>query len=193
MSFTDPPPHAAWQHRDSRDGFEVVFFGRAESGYRIEGHTAAVEEGEPWAVDYVIDVDPDWCTRRARVSGISATGRRERIVDADGAGTWRVDGVPAPQLDGCLDLDLESSSLTNAFPVRRFGLEVGQEADAPAAYVRALDLAVERLPQGYLRLDDEDGRQAFHYTSPTMDFECRLVYDESGLVIDYPGIAKRVA
>jgi hypothetical protein len=34
---------------------------------------------------------------------------------ADGDGSWVVDGRPAPQLDGCLDVDLESSSMTNAF------------------------------------------------------------------------------
>jgi hypothetical protein len=60
--------------------------------------------------------------------------------------------------------------------------------------VRALDLTVERLEQTYRRLaDDERGRQRFHYTSPRFGFECVLAYDESGLVLDYPGIAVRAA
>ena len=33
----------------------------------------------------------------------------------------------------------------------------------------------------------------YRYRAPSFDFECELVYDESGLVLDYPGIATRAA
>jgi hypothetical protein len=69
--------------------------------------------------------------------------RNERAIagQADGAGRWLAGGVPAPHLDGCLDVDLESSAMTNALPVRRMGLAPGARAAAPAAYVRAVGLA----------------------------------------------------
>jgi len=35
------------------------------------------------------------------------------------------------------------------------------------------------------------GRQRYDYAAPVFDFACRLLYDESGLVLDYPGIAIR--
>lgn len=127
------------------------------------------------------------------VEGSSAAGRHEFALDADGVGGWRVDGAPAPHLDGCLDVDLESSSLTNALPVRRLGLGPGQASAAPAAYVRALDLSVERLEQRYARTDDGGNRERYDYTAPAFDFRCELVYDESGLVLEYPGIADRAA
>ena len=193
MPFHAPPRLAAWQHREARSGFEVVFLNADGDGCRIEGQTAAVEDGEAWAVHYLVSLDPAWITRSARVSGLAASGRLERRLEADGAGGWQVDGEPAPRLDGCLDVDLESSSLTNAFPVHHLGLEIGQAADAPAAYVRALDLSVERLEQRYLRLGDDGNRRRYHYTAPRFDFACELVYDEFGLVLDYPGIAVRAA
>jgi hypothetical protein len=194
MPFADPPRSAAWRHREARDGFEVVFLRSDGDGYRLEGDTAAVEEGKAWAVRYDISVDASWTTRSARVWGRASSGRRELTLEADGAGRWRIDGAPAGHLDGCLDVDLESSSLTNACPVHRLGLEVGEQADAPAAYVRALDLAVERLEQRYLRLeDDAAGRRRYHYAAPRLGFECELVYDEFGLVLEYPGIAVRAA
>ena len=52
---------------------------------------------------------------------------------------------------------------------------------------------MERLEQRYLRLDDDGDHRRYHYTSPAFDFECELVYDASGLVLDYPGIAVRAA
>jgi hypothetical protein len=189
MTFSAPPRQAAWEHRGARRGFEVVFVAADGGGWLLEGHTTAVEDGEAWAVRYALAVDSGWVTRSARVSGRA----REVALEADGAGGWLVDGERAPELDGCLDVDLESSALTNALPVHRLRLAVGQAADAPAAYVRALDLGIERLEQRYERLPDDGGRQCFHYAAPRFAFECRLRYDEFGLVLEYPGLAVRAA
>jgi uncharacterized protein len=191
MRFTAPPAVAAWRHRGARDGFEVVFLHGDGDGLRADGVTTAVEEGIAWVVRYGIDVGADGTTRRVQVAGRSAAGSHELGLASDGPGRWRVDGAPAPELDGCLDVDLESSALTNAFPVRRLQLAPGQEAEAPAVYVRALDLRVERLEQRYVRLDDAGSRARYGYRAPRFEFECELVYDEHGLVLDYPGIAVR--
>lgn len=192
MGFAPPPLTAAWQHRDARTGFEVVYFhDLGGDGYRIDGWTTAIEEGGTWAVEYQIQVDAAWATRRVRIRGQSLAGSCTAALDADGAGRWLAGGEPAPYLDGCLDVDLEASAMTNALPVRRMGLSRGARADAPAVYVRAAGLAVERLAQSYARAPDDAGRQCYDYAAPAFDFRCRLVYDESGLVRSYPGIAVR--
>ena len=170
----------------------MVFLRSTDDGWSFDGQTTALEEGEVWTVEYAIVVDESWRTRRAGIVGRSAPGRRELTLESDGAGRWQLDGEPASRLDGCLDVDLESSSFTNAFPVHGLGLPIGQAAEAPAAYVRALDLSVERLEQRYLRIENDGQRQRYDYVSPRFDFRCVLVYDESGLVLDYPGIACRV-
>jgi len=186
--FETLPPAAAWRHEGASDGFEVVFLAPHDGGIRIHGETTAVEDGVPRWVGYEIDLDPAWATRRVVVRGRSAAGERVTRLHTDGAGTWQVDGAPAPQLDGCLDVDLESSLLTNAFPVHRLRLAPGAPAQAPAAYVRAVGLDVERLEQAYVALGD----RRFDYESPRFGFRCELRYDAAGLVMDYPGIARRV-
>jgi uncharacterized protein len=191
-TFGRLPPAAAWRHHDARDGYEVVFLETGDAGHRLRGSTSAVEDGEPWVVRYEIALDDAWRTIAAYVGGQSPTGEHEVRLEADGAGRWRVDDVAAPQLDGCLDIDLESSSCTNTLPVHRLQLAVGQAADAPAAYVRARGLDVERLEQSYTRIEDDGTRQRFDYTAPVFDYDGRLVYDDAGLVLDYPGIAVRV-
>ena len=191
MPFAAPPPTAAWRHQDARSGFEVAYFHLLDDGYRIEGCTTAIEGGHTWAVDYAIALDMNWTTRRARISGRSVSGLHSVVLEADGAGHWLVNGETAPHLNGCLDVDLESSAMTNALPVHRTGLPVGGRAAAPAAYVRALDLGVERLEQTYTRIADETSHQRYEYTAPVFEFASRLVYDEAGLVLDYPGVAVR--
>ena len=191
--MADLPATAAWRHLDARVGFEVLFSKSEPGGYRFEGHSTAVEEGVAWSVSYAIEVDARWVTRSARVVAHSAIGAREVRLEADGNGAWLLDGDPAPQVEGCLDLDLEASAFTNAFPVRRLALKVGERAQTPAAYLRAPDLSLERLEQTYARLDDDWNRSRYDYASPGFDFTAVLVYDEHGLVLDYPGIAVRAA
>jgi uncharacterized protein len=143
-----------------------------------------------WVVTYAIDVDESWSTRAARITTRTGLDVHACRLECDGAGHWELDGEPAAHLAGCDDLDLESSAMTNALPVHRLGLAVGGRAAVPAAYVR-LGGGVERLDQSYARGEDRDGHQQYAYTAPAFDFRCQLVYDGSGLVLDYPGIAVR--
>src|SRR5215475_7439233 len=119
MDFAPLPHTAAWRHVGAQDGFETVVFREAASGFVIDGHTAAVEEGKPWAVHYTLDVDDEWRTQQCLVRSWSALGALETLVTRDPAGHWRVDGVLVPELEGCLDVDLEASACTNFLPVRR--------------------------------------------------------------------------
>lgn len=178
------PAFAAWWFVDGVDGFEVVY----PSPGRLRGHTSAVEDGLPYAVRYEIVLDDDWHTRSARVWTDTLDGPREVALVSDGAGSWTVDGAPAPHLDGLVDIDIEASACTNTLPVHRMPMPLGEVVTASAVYVRALDLAVVRLDQTYRRLDDH----RFDYTSEG-DFTALLVYDDAGLVVDYPGVARRFA
>ncbi len=187
------PVTAAWRHQDARDGFEVVFLLGEHGGYRLDGHTTAVEDGVAWSVGYGVVVDERCATRSAHVVARSAAGVHEVHLEADGAGAWSVDGEPAPELAGCLDVDLESCVVTNALPVHRLRLATGESADAPAAFVRAPGLTVERLEQRYRRLgDDPGGDTRYAYAAPRFGYVGELTYEAGGLLLDYPGIATRV-
>jgi uncharacterized protein len=189
------PSIAAWRHLGTaREGFEVVFLLVDPNGYHFEGHSTGVEEGQAWSISYILSVDANWRTRTAHIFGHSMLGKHELRLEGDGTGIWRVDGASAPsEIAGCLDVDLEASAFTNALPIHRLQLDVGQRADAPAVYVRALDLSVERLDQTYARLEDDGDHSRYHYAGPRFNYEDQLVYDRSGLVLDYPDLAVRVA
>lgn len=178
------PPFAAWRFVEAVDGFEVVYAAPGE----IRGHTSAVEANRPYAVRYDIRFDEEWHTRTVRVSADTMAGVHKVTLASDGSGRWTVNGQPRSDLDGLIDIDLESSACTNTFPVHRLDLPVGETVLAPAVYVQALDLTVRRLDQTYRRLDAD----RFHYTAEG-GFEAVLRYDNGRLIIDYPGIAVRFA
>jgi len=186
------PATAAWRHLDARAGFEVLFLRHENDRYHLDGYVTAVEEVEPWAIRYSLVLDSGWATRSAHIVGRSPLGEHEIRLENDGAGSWRIDGKPMAHLSGCIDIDLEASASTNALPVNRLRLKIGQAADAPAVYVRARDLGVEWLEQRYTRLPNDGKYQRYDYVVPSFDFRTVLVYDEFGLVLAYPGIAFRV-
>ena len=121
-AFEHLPPTAAWRHEVSREGHEVAYFRTVPGGLRLEGVTAAVEDRRAWIVGYQIMVDDQWRTRSARVWARSRSGEHEVRVEADGSGRWLIDGAAAKHLDGCIDIDLESSVCTNTLPVHRHQL-----------------------------------------------------------------------
>lgn len=163
----------------------------ASGEIRLRGHTAAVDETTPWSIAYDILAGPDWRTRHVHAWSVSPSGDREVTLETDGSGAWSVDGEPRADLQGCLDIDLESSVCTNTLPVHRLGLQVGEAADAPAVYLRAADLSVERLDQRYRRVRSRGRQQRYGYTSPAHRYAGQLVFDQSGLILHYPGIAAR--
>jgi hypothetical protein len=191
--FANLPSSATFQHSGARNGFEVVCFRHAQptgDGYLLEGGTTAIEDGVPWSVHYRVAVDQSWQTTHAEAVGISSSGHHTlRAERRDGL--WRINDVERPDLEGCVDIDFESSLVTNTLAVHRLDLSATVPQQVPAAFVRADDLRVERVEQSYRCLDRTEDQVTFDYTSSTFDFASRLVFDGSGVVIDYPGIGRR--
>lgn len=191
--LAQPPPFATFVHAGGRDGFEAVWFRRATTtadGYVLDGGTTAFEDDDPWSVHYRVEVDDRWQTTRVEATGVSASGRYTlRAERRDGR--WRVNDADRPDLDGCVDIDVEASLVTNTLAIHRIDLDAATPQDAPAAFVRADDLRVERLEQTYRCTDRSGERIVFDYTSATFDVACDLVVDTSGIVVDYPGLGRR--
>ncbi len=187
VRFASLPTAAAWRLYDAHEGFEVVGIEPVPDGVRFAGTSVGVEERVPWSFRYVVEIDASWHGIRAVIK--NADGRL-LTIEANEPGRWLVDGTHDPVLDGCLDIDLERSALTNTAPVHRLGLQVGEGGTSAAVYVRS-NLEVERLDQTYRRTRAGHGL-AFEYASPRFDYRATLAFAGDGLVDDYPGIARRV-
>ena len=181
-----PPPFAAWRLHDAHHGFEITYFESAPGGVLLRGTSVGVEDGVPWEFRYEIVVDAGWHVRRAEVG---AHGTR-RVLERTGSG-WHVDGAPRPDLDGVADVDLEGSMVTNTLPLHRLPLPIGVTTRAPAAYVRAATLEVERLEQTYRRIDAPG--IAVDYSSPRFGYREVLRFSADGLIDEYPRIGTRIA
>jgi hypothetical protein len=191
MELTVAPRSASWSHRGARVGLEVAFFAEAPAGHRLTGHTTANEADALWSVGYDVARDPSWRTIAVAASNLTAVGSGEMTMTRNSSDRWTVNGEQRPELDGCVDVDFESSAVTNTLPIHRLDFQVGASVDVPAAFVRADDLRVERLEQRYTLTESTPERLCFRYESATFDFACDLEYDRAGLIVKYPSIAVR--
>jgi hypothetical protein len=96
---------------------------------------------------------------------------------------WRLNGAACPQVEGCVDVDLNFSPSTNLLPIRRLRLDVGQEAEVRAAWLRFPGFALEPLEQRYVRTS-ADG---YRYESAGGAFVRDLTVNGDGFVTRYPG------
>lgn len=187
---------------------EAAHVAAGPEGLRASGVQMGVEP-LPYRLEYALEADAGWLTRRFRVAAAGEGWTRRLDLRADGAGRWLCEagGTGAPDLpeagcdpgplEGALDVDLGLSPLTNLLPVRRSGLHLGPgpPLDLVAAWVSVPDLAVRASAQRYrsVRAGLEDAVVRYMDLGVHDGFSADLLLDREGIVVDYPGLARRVS
>jgi len=183
----------AWERADESAGHSMARVERLAGGWRFHGVEVIAGPAEVLACWFRVDVDERWVTRAVEARAVGERGERTLELTANESRRWLLDGAARPDLDGCVDVDVAATPLTNTFPVRRLhGLAVGAEVTTPVAWVDVPALTVTRVDQTYRRLPDVDGRAAWEYRD---DAHGRFVLrvDDDGLVETYEGFARRIA
>jgi uncharacterized protein len=94
---------------------------------------------------------------------------------------------------GALDCDLGLSPVTNLTPILRHGLLAGgYRVELTVAWVSVPDLSVRADGQSYTWLGSASDRRVIRYEASDGSFEADITLDSDGIVIDYPGIARRL-
>jgi hypothetical protein len=143
----------------------------------------------PCRLEYEIACDPHWLTRRCALRGYIGTTPVALDIVRNVRGEWTVDDASAQSLEGCDDIDLGFSPVTNLLPIRRLGLAVGATSAVRAAWVRFPELTLEVLEQTYTRLTDD----RYLYESAGGAFRRELRVDDDGFVTEYPDFWRALA
>ena len=150
----------------------------------LEGIVVLTHDRKPCRLEYHIECDLRWRTRRAQIKG--QIGRKEVSIGlkTNSQGQWFMDGKQIASVEGCTDVDLGFSPSTNLLPIRRLRLGIGERADVTAAWVEFPTLNFKPLEQSYFR----SRRDIYHYESAGGKFERDLNVNEEGFVTRYPGL-----
>lgn len=170
--------------RDDGGVEHVSVAARADGGMDVDG----VAVWDSHRVAYRLVCDAQWRVREVDV--VAPEDETALRLRADGHGRWHdgTSGAALPHLDGCIDVDLWAIAFTNTLPVRRLGLRVAEARLIDVAYVRLPSMAVDRMEQRYTRVAD----RVYRYESVVSGFTADLILDEEGLVVEYPGLVRRM-
>jgi uncharacterized protein len=135
----------------------------------------------PFGLRYLWMLDKEWRTRSLRIESM-ANDDRWLTIERTGASTWKIDGKPAPHLDGCPELDLSATPFCNGLAIRR----LGEDGEFTAAYISAEDLTVTPSRQRYEQLGPDTWRYIDLGVSD--GFTAILDLDPDGLVAKYEGL-----
>jgi hypothetical protein len=170
-----------WRRIDT-PGHDCARLVQVASGWSIVGTAVFLFERQACRLNYSIQCDLNWATRSARVDGWVGEREIDVNITASPDRTWSLNDLVSPEVDGCVDVDLNFSPITNTLPIRRLELEVGHEAEVHAAWLRFPTFKLERLEQIYRRT----GPSNYRYDSAGGSFIRELQLNEAGLVTSYP-------
>lgn len=177
-----------WKWLD-RPGHESARLSLLGATWRLAGAAVLSHEGQPCLLNYEITCDEAWHTQDGCVEGWVGETRIATTFARDGADRWLLDGKECPQVAGCTDIDLNFSPSTNAIPIRRLGLAVGEQALVRAAWLRFPSFTLEPLEQVYHRLSE----RSYRYESAGGAFVADITVNADGFATHYPPAWEAVA
>jgi uncharacterized protein len=169
-----------WRRLDE-PGLELLCLQEVADG--LEVRSWVVHAGKaPFALRYVWKLDPAWSTRSVRLDS-SVDLDRTCVLERDGPASWRVQGKPRPDLDGCAEIDVSATPFCNALAVRHLRQRSGE---LTTAYVDAPALSVTPSRQRYEALGGD--RWRYVDLGVAAGFEATIELDADGLVSRYQGL-----
>jgi len=163
-----------------------------------------------YRLDLDLRVGADWVTRRLALTASGDGWSRSLVLEREA--TWSAvatstgavppsviassadDAVDASRIPPVvLDVDVQYSPLTNVMPIRRLGLDrAGATGSFVMAWVSVPSLTVSLDPQHYTLLGLDGGELCARFESGDGLFRAVIRCDADGMVVDYPGIARRL-
>ncbi|KAA2262186.1 putative glycolipid-binding domain-containing protein [Solihabitans fulvus] len=189
------PRVLTWQGVDA-PRLESVRLLLSDNRLRASGRlvAAAHEDAEAHSASFELSVNESRGVSRLLLRSTTAEFERQISLSRSEDGIWLVDsgkGAERTDFDGALDLDVQNTVLFNALPVHRLGLHhTAGEHDLPVVYVTLPDLSVRLLRQTYRTVSVGDQESVVNYTRGSVTED--ITVDADGLVLDYPGLSRRV-
>jgi len=172
-----------WRRLDA-PGHDACRLTAIVGGWRLEGTAVFRHELGVARLDYALECDTGWRSRRGTVVGWIGRARVAHALERTPEGAWTLDGTLAHAAAGAPDLDFGFTPATNLPAIRRIALPVGGAADALAAWLDLGAGTLDLLPQRYERRS----AMTYAYEAPRFGYAAVLEVAPVGFVLRYPGL-----
>jgi len=168
---------------------ENCLVNRVDDGVEITSTILGTYDHIIYQVDYFIRLNSSWETTYFEIESRHSNQGIRFVFESTGAGTWMANGNVLPEFEGCMDIDIPLTPLTNTLPINRLNLKPWEEAEIQVLYLDLLRQEIKPVRQKYARVSEK----VYHYENVPNDFEADIIVDDMGFVVDYPTLFKRTA
>lgn len=155
-------------------------------GWLLHGTTVFRHKAGPARINYAVEIDTTWQSRRGIVQGWLANRRVDHVIER-ATDSWWLDGRPIG-LAHLVDLDFGFTPATNLQQLRRAALQPGEIIDMSVAWFDLDETSLTDLPQHYECLD----ASTYRYASPSGPYEAVLEIAPNGFTRVYPELWQMV-
>ncbi len=158
------------------------------TGKLAAGCINGVRDQQPFCVHYKIEITPSWQVSSFHIKQ-EGPAPTELKLTSDLHGHWfDKDNNHIDAFDNCIDIDISLTPFTNTLPVKRLPFELQESKLLDMLYINLPEFELQKVQQRYTRT----GPQEYLYDNVSTDFTAQLPFDENDIVIDYPGIFRRI-
>lgn len=170
------------------EGLEHFTIRAVDGGYHVSSVViGAGVDGREFGLSYEVDIDPQWLVKAFAIRRLDGRTLSARSPER---GQWLgSDGSQLLALDGTIDIDCAFTPFTNTLVVRRNTFAIGDVREFTMFYVPADTLEPVTDGQRYTCLE----ANRFLYEATDGGFTATILFDEHGLVADYPGLYRRIS
>jgi hypothetical protein len=170
-----------WRRVDTPGHESACIYGD-DNGWYLDGSAVFVYDKKPCRLEYLIECDVEWKTTFATIDGWVGEDVVAYEIEVSEDRKWTLKDNKIGAVEGCIDIDLNFSPITNLLPLRRLDLSIGESKRVKAAWLRFPSFELEPLEQTYTVLDES----MIRYESRNGEFVRELKVNEDGLVLSYP-------
>lgn len=175
-----------WTGIDNLSIEKCVLIDKGET-IHSKGELVGNKNNQVYGAEYQVVVDQKWETRFFDIS--CKVGHKNYAIHGYKLNNqWIIDEQEHPELHDCLDIDISVTPFTNALPINRLRLEIGESKELAVLYINPIEERFSRVVQRYERLS----ATTYHYKNLWSDFESTIEVDSEGLVTTYPKLFNRL-
>ena len=139
-------------------------------------------KGLTYRLRYTIEVNADWQTLQCDIITEVDGQLQNYSFHNVGNSQWTMNGVLHPEFDGCTEVDISLTPLTNTLPINRLRLKVNIEAEIKVICIDVLKQEINTVRQKYRKLSADE----YRFENVSNDFKALIKVNAQGFVTDYP-------
>ncbi|RKE57396.1 putative glycolipid-binding domain-containing protein [Sphingobacterium detergens] len=141
-----------------------------------------------YSVSYQLMINKQWEVEEFLIdSEVNMT--KNTLTGKKTTTNWEINHFDNPDFMGFQYIDISLTPFTNTLPINNLQLKIGNSKEIDIIYIDLINNDITPVRQRYTRTDLHE----YLYENIVSDFTARIQVDENGLVLNYPGLFKKIA